>query len=145
MRIACVGYRDWALSIYDRLNKKTDNIEILYNTETKEILGDKSVVENVLVYNNKTGEEKTIPITGFFVAIGHTPNTDIFKDQLNLDDYGYMKLINQTKTNIPGIFAAGDIVRGASLVVWAIRDGRDAAQSIQKYLKTQKTNKIKAA
>ena len=55
--------------------KRTANIEILYNTETKEILGNGSVVESVVVFNNKTKEEKTIPITGFFVAIGHTPNT----------------------------------------------------------------------
>ncbi len=86
-----------------------DNIEILWNTEVKEVLGDK-VVEGVRVINNKTGEEKEIPLEGLFIAIGHKPNTDIFKGQIDMDDRGY--IITQgktTKTNIPGVFAAGDV------------------------------------
>lgn len=88
--------------------KNTANIEILFNTETVEVLGDK-VVEAVKVKNNKTNEEKVIPATGFFVAIGHEPNTQIFKDWLDMDDQGYLiTKPGTTQTKIPGVFAAGD-------------------------------------
>jgi len=92
----------------DRVFNK-ENIEILWNTEVKEVLGDK-VVEGIRVVNNKTGEEKDIPLEGLFIAIGHKPNTDIFKGQIDLDEKGY--IITQpksTKTNVPGVFAAGDV------------------------------------
>jgi thioredoxin reductase (NADPH) len=85
----------------------TPNIEVLFNTETKEVVGGKSV-EAAIVVNNK-GEERKLDITGFFVAIGHKPNTDIFKDWLNLDETGYIQTIPGTsKTNVPGVFATGD-------------------------------------
>lgn len=85
----------------------TPNIEVLFNTETKEVVGGKSV-EAAIVVNNK-GEERKLDITGFFVAIGHKPNTDIFKNWLNLDETGYIQTIPGTsKTNIPGVFATGD-------------------------------------
>jgi thioredoxin reductase (NADPH) len=84
------------------------NIEIMWNTETVEILG-KNGVEGVRVKNNETGKESEFSITGFFVAIGHKPNTDIFKRQLNMDEVGYLKVeTGSTKTNIPGVFASGD-------------------------------------
>ena len=70
--------------------KNTENIEILYNTETDEVLGDGQVVTGVRVFNNQTNEKHEIPATGFFVAIGHKPNTDIFKDYLDLDETGYI-------------------------------------------------------
>ena len=86
----------------------TENITVLYNTETVEVLGEQ-VVEGVRVKNNQTGEESTLEATGFFVAIGHKPNTDIFKGQLNMDDVGYLDVIpGTTKTNIEGVYAAGD-------------------------------------
>ncbi len=86
----------------------TKNIEVLWNTETVELLGEKTV-EGVRVRNNQTGEEKVIPATGFFVAIGHKPNTDIFKGQLDMDDVGYLiTKADSTKTNLPGVFATGD-------------------------------------
>lgn len=85
----------------------TPNIEVIYNTKTKEILGGKGV-EAALLVDNK-GEERKINVTGFFVAIGHTPNTAIFKDWLKMDETGYIQTIAGTsKTNIPGIFATGD-------------------------------------
>jgi len=88
---------------------KTPNIEVLWNHNTKEILGDK-LVTGALVVNNKTGEERTIKIDGFFAAIGHKPNTDIFKGQLQLDDSGYILTVpGSTKTNIEGVFACGDV------------------------------------
>ena len=86
----------------------TPNIEVLYNTETKEILGDKGVT-GALVVNNRTNEERTLEVTGFFVAIGHQPNTAIFKDWLDMDETGYIKTVpGTTRTNIPGVFASGD-------------------------------------
>lgn len=84
------------------------NIEILWNTETEEILGEHEV-EGVRVVNNVTGEKREIKAQGFFVAIGHQPNTGIFKDYLELDPSGYIKTIPGTsRTNIEGVFASGD-------------------------------------
>ena len=89
--------------------KKTENIDILFNTETVEVIGNDQVVDSVLVKNNKTDEETTIPVTGFFVAIGHKPNTDIFKPYLNMDETGYIvNELGSSKTNIPGVFVSGD-------------------------------------
>jgi len=89
--------------------QKTENIEILLNTSTVEVLGDGQVVNAVRVKNNVTGVEHDIPATGFFVAIGHKPNTDIFADYLTLDETGY--IVNEpgtAKTNVPGVFVGGD-------------------------------------
>ncbi len=84
------------------------NIEILWNTEVDEVLGGEEV-EGVRVVNNQTGEKKEIEAQGFFVAIGHQPNTEIFKDWLDMDEQGYIKAVPGTsKTNIPGVFATGD-------------------------------------
>lgn len=86
----------------------TPNIEVLWNTETLEVLGDDKVI-GAKIINNKTNEESTIDIEGFFVAIGHKPNTDIFKDYLDMDSTGYLKVIpGSTKTNVEGVFVSGD-------------------------------------
>ena len=86
----------------------TPNIEVLWDSETKEILGERGVT-GALVYNNKTKQERTLDVTGFFVAIGHQPNTSIFKDWLEMDESGYIKTIPGTsKTKIKGVFAVGD-------------------------------------
>ena len=87
----------------------TPNIKMYWNTETDEILGEKTV-EAVRIRNNKTNETTEIPIKGFFVAIGHTPNSEIFKGFIDMDEAGYIKTIPGTaKTNIEGVFAAGDV------------------------------------
>ena len=87
----------------------TPNIEIHYNTDTEEILGDGKNVTGVKVSNNQTKETKVLDITGFFVAIGHNPNTEIFKGILDMDETGYLiTRPDSTKTNIPGVFACGD-------------------------------------
>jgi thioredoxin reductase (NADPH) len=87
----------------------TPNIKMYWNTETDEILGEKTV-EAVRIRNNKTNETTEIPIKGFFVAIGHTPNSEIFKGFVDMDEAGYIKTIPGTaKTNIEGVFAAGDV------------------------------------
>jgi thioredoxin reductase (NADPH) len=87
----------------------TKNIKMYWNTDTAEVLGDKNVT-GVKIINNKTGEVQTIPVNGFFVAIGHQPNSDIFKGWLDMDDAGYIKTVPGTsKTNIEGVFASGDV------------------------------------
>jgi len=88
---------------------KTENIEILFNTSTEEVKGDGQLVTSILTKNNLTGELNEIPATGFFVAIGHKPNTDIFKPYIDMDSTGY--IINKTgstKTNVEGVFVSGD-------------------------------------
>ena len=90
----------------------TENLEVLFNQNTKSINGEPGVVgvESVTAVNNITNEETVIPASGFFVAIGHKPNSDLFKGQLEMDDSGYLIIEPGTsKTKIPGVFAAGDI------------------------------------
>jgi thioredoxin reductase (NADPH) len=87
----------------------TPNIKVYWNTDTDEVLGDKKVT-GVRIKNNKDGETKEIPVSGFFVAIGHQPNSDIFKGWLDMDEAGYIQTIPGTsKTNIEGVFASGDV------------------------------------
>jgi thioredoxin reductase (NADPH) len=91
-----------------RVNK-TKNITVLYNTELDEVIGD-NVVDGVRVVNNQTKEKTEIPVMGVFIAIGHKPNTDIFKGILDMDEVGYLITKGKsTKTNLPGVFAAGDV------------------------------------
>lgn len=86
----------------------TPNIEVLWNTETEEILGEEEVT-GARIINNVTNEERILPVTGFFVAIGHKPNTDIFKGYVEMEDSGYIiTKPGTTHTNIEGVFAAGD-------------------------------------
>jgi thioredoxin reductase (NADPH) len=115
--------------------ENTPNIEVLYNHETDEILGDFEV-DGVRVFNNLTNEKTEIPVKGFFVAIGHSPNTAIFKDYLDMDETGY--IITQpdsAKTNVEGVFACGDaqdkIYRQA---VTAAGSGCMAALDAERYL-----------
>ena len=88
--------------------KDNPKIEIIFNSEIKDIIGEDKVV-SIDIFNNKTGETKNIPLDGVFIAIGHTPNTSIFKSSIDIDDNGYIKVHDFTKTNIAGIFAAGDV------------------------------------
>lgn len=88
---------------------KTDNIEVLFNTTTLEIKGDGQVVNSISVKNNLSGNVYDIPATGFFVAIGHKPNTDIFKPFIEMNESGYIvNIAGSTKTNIDGVFVSGD-------------------------------------
>jgi thioredoxin reductase (NADPH) len=89
--------------------QNTENIEILFNTETEEVLGDGQVVTGVRAKNNITQAVTEIPATGFFVAIGHEPNTKIFSDYLKLDETGYIvNTAGSSKTNVDGVFVSGD-------------------------------------
>lgn len=114
---------------------ETPNIQIMWNTETVELLGDKSV-ESVKVKNNINGEEQIIPAKGFFVAIGHKPNTDIFKGKLTMDDTGYLKTSpGITETDIPGVFASGDVQdKVYRQAVTAAGTGCMAALEAERYL-----------
>ncbi len=117
--------------------KNTPNIEILFNTETEEVLGDGQGVTGVRVVNSVTGEKKEIPCTGFFVAIGHKPNTDIFKDYLNLDETGYIKYEKPgtSLTNVPGVFVAGDAAdKTYRQAITAAGTGCMAALDAERYL-----------
>ena len=116
--------------------RNIDNIEILHNTELDEVLGDGNVVTGVRVVNNQTQEKHEIPCTGAFIAIGHTPNTQVFNDWLKMDETGY--IVNEpgtSKTNIEGIFVSGDaadhVYRQA---VTAAGTGCMAALDAERYL-----------
>jgi thioredoxin reductase (NADPH) len=117
--------------------RKTENIEILYNTETLEVIGDGQLVTGVRVFNNVTNEEKEISATGFFVAIGHKPNTDIFKDYIDLDETGYIKYAQPgtSKTNVAGVFVAGDAAdKTYRQAITASGTGCMAALDAERYL-----------
>ncbi len=87
----------------------TPNIKVYWNSQTDEIVGDK-VVEAVRIHNTKTNEKQTVPIYGFFVAIGHKPNSDVFKDFITTDDQGYVVTVpGSTRTNVEGVYASGDL------------------------------------
>ncbi|MNX81162.1 Glucosaminate ammonia-lyase [compost metagenome] len=114
----------------------TPNIEVIYNTETKEILGNGKNVTAVKVVNNQTGAETDIPVEGFFVAIGHKPNTDMFKGWLDMDDTGYLKTVpGSTLTNVEGVFASGDVQDSYyRQAVTAAGSGCMAALDAERYL-----------
>jgi len=114
----------------------TPNIEIHWNTETDEILGDDHGVNGVRLLNNKTGEKKEIAVQGFFLAIGHKPNTDIFKGQLDMDEAGYLKVQpGSTLTNVEGVFAVGDVAdRVYRQAITAAGSGCMGALDAEKFL-----------
>ncbi|HRP89474.1 MAG TPA: thioredoxin-disulfide reductase [Edaphocola sp.] len=88
---------------------KTENIQVYWNTDTQEVLGEKKV-EGIRIINNKTNIESVIPVEAFFVAIGHHPNSDLFKGVIDMDEVGYINTLGKsTKTNIEGVFACGDV------------------------------------
>lgn len=125
-----------ASKIMEERVRKTPNIEILMNTETLEVLGDNQVVSGVKVFDKTTNEEKTIPATGFFVAIGHIPNTEIFKDFVETDETGYIITKDKSaKTNVPGVFACGDVQDSEyRQAITAAGSGCTAALDAERYL-----------
>jgi len=117
---------------------KNGNIVIEWNHNLDEVLGDDMGVTGIRIKNSQTAETKNIDVHGVFIAIGHNPNTEMFKNQLAMEN-GYITVHsgisgNATATSIPGVFAAGDARRGQSLVVWAINEGRAAAREVDLYL-----------
>ncbi len=121
----------------------TKNIEVLWNSETLEVLGEDEVTGARLI-NNKTNEEYEIDIKGFFVAIGHTPNTAIFKDYLEMDETGYLKVIPGTsKTSIDGVFVAGDAAdKVYRQAVTAAGTGCMSALDAEKFLAAKETEAV---
>jgi thioredoxin reductase (NADPH) len=117
-----------------RVNK-TKNIEVMFNTELDEVLGDQ-VVEGVIAINNISKEKTQLDVTGVFIAIGHKPNTDIFKGILDMDEVGYLKTKGKTtKTNLPGVFAAGDVQdKEYRQAITAAGTGCMAALDAERYL-----------
>lgn len=127
-------YMRASMAMQHRVNK-TKNIEVLYNTEIDEVLGT-NVVEGVRAINNQTKETFEIPVTGVFIAIGHTPNSDLFKGVLDMDEVGYLITKGKTtKTNLPGVFAAGDIQdKEYRQAITAAGTGCMAALDAERYL-----------
>lgn len=115
--------------------ERTSNIEVKYYNEMDEVLGEK-VVEGVRVVNNQTGKKEVIDVTGVFIAIGHKPNTDIFKETLDMDETGYLITKGKsTKTNLPGVFASGDVQdKEYRQAVTAAGTGCMAALDAERYL-----------
>jgi len=122
----------------------TPNIVIHWNTETDEILGDDNGVNGVRLLNSKTGEKKVIPVQGFFLAIGHKPNTDVFKGQLTMDESGYVKVIpGTTKTNVEGVFAVGDVAdRIYRQAITAAGSGCMGALDAEKFLAAREVEAV---
>jgi thioredoxin reductase (NADPH) len=116
--------------------KNTENITILFNTETEEVLGDDNGVTGARTKNNQTGEVMDIPCTGFFVAIGHNPNTEIFKPYIDMDDTGYiLNTPGSSKTNVAGVFVSGDAAdKDYRQAVTAAGTGCMAALDAERYL-----------
>jgi thioredoxin reductase (NADPH) len=114
---------------------KTSNIMVYWNSETQEVLGDNKV-EAVKLLNTAKNEEQTIPVSAFFVAIGHQPNSDIFKDYLELDEQGYIKTVpGSSRTNLEGVFACGDVQdKIYRQAVTAAGSGCMAALDAERYL-----------
>ncbi len=115
--------------------KNSANIKVYWNSETDEVLGDKKV-SAVRILNKKTGEKTEVPVSAFFVAIGHQPNADIFKPWIEMDEAGYIKTIPGTsKTNTEGVFAAGDVQdKVYRQAVTAAGSGCMAALDAERYL-----------
>lgn len=113
----------------------TPNLKVIYNAEVDEVLGEQ-VVEGIRVLHNQTGEKSEIAVTGLFIAIGHKPNTDVFKGQLDMDETGYLITDGKsTRTNIPGVFACGDVQDNIyRQAVTAAGTGCMAALDAERYL-----------
>ena len=133
-----------ASKIMQQRVKNTPNIEIHWNAETDEVLGDDSGVTGVRILNSETGEKKELAIQGFFLAIGHKPNTDIFKDYLDMDETGYIKVISgTTKTNVEGVFAVGDAAdKMYRQAITAAGTGCMGALDAEKYLAAKEAEAV---
>ncbi|MBL7756374.1 MAG: FAD-dependent oxidoreductase, partial [Chitinophagaceae bacterium] len=116
----------------------TPNIKVYWNTETEEVIGDKNV-SAIRIRNNKTNETQEVPVNGFFVAIGHEPNSAIFKDYLEMDEAGYIITVpGSSRTNVAGVFAAGDVQdKIYRQAVTAAGSGCMAALDAERYLSAQ--------
>ena len=116
--------------------QKAENVEFVWDSEVKQLLRDQAVT-GVRVRNKKTGEERDIPCAGVFVAVGYLPNTELYRGQVELDEAGYVLADESTQTNLPGVFAVGDLrKKPLRQVVTAASDGAVAAHFIEEYFST---------
>ena len=124
-----------ATKIYHKALEETENVELLLNCVASKILFEDKV--NGLIVNNLlTGSDKTIEIDGLFISIGRSPETELFKSQLNTDEYGYIIADESTKTNLPGVFAVGDVrTKALRQIVTAASDGATASFYVEEYLR----------
>ena len=123
-----------ATQIYLKPLQEASNIRILWDSEVAELLGDE-VLSEVKIRNLKTGEEQLLEVQGLFVSIGRKPATDLVKDQLTLDGAGYIMAGEDTKTNIPGVYAVGDVrTKELRQIVTAVADGAMAAHVAEQFL-----------
>ena len=124
-----------AASLQERL-RKCENVEFIWDTELTEITGEDHV-DCLKIRNKKDGTERVLDVDGVFIAVGTIPNTGIITKLLQLDEYGYIRAGEDGKTEIPGIFAAGDIrTKQLRQIVTAVSDGANAITSVQEYLNT---------
>jgi thioredoxin reductase (NADPH) len=115
---------------------KNPKISFIWDTEVTEVLGEDEVT-SLRLRNVKTGEESILPVQGFFLAIGHKPNTDLFKGAIEMDRAGYIVPVEHTMTNIPGVFAAGDVTdHRYRQAVTAAGDGCRAALDLERWLES---------
>jgi thioredoxin reductase (NADPH) len=116
---------------------KNPKISIIWDTDVIDVQGDDAVT-GLLLFNRKTGEESVLPVQGFFLAIGHQPNTELFKGFIDMDKVGYIVPVDHTMTNIPGVFAAGDVTdHRYRQAVTAAGDGCRAAIDLEHWLESQ--------
>ena len=129
------GFR--ASKIMQERARKNEKIEIITPVTVEDVLGENSV-EGLVLKDADSGETRTLPVQGFFVAIGHQPNTGVFKGILDMDEAGYLKTTEHTMTNIPGVFAAGDVVdHRYRQAVTAAGDGCRAAIDAERWLESR--------
>lgn len=122
----------------------TPNITVHWNSETEEVLGDEGGVTSVRIKNNQTGEAKVLPVKGFFLAIGHKPNTEIFKPYITMDETGYIVVESgSTRTNVPGVFAVGDAAdKVYRQAITAAGTGCMGALDAEKYLAAMESHNL---
>lgn len=137
----CLIHRRDQLRAADSLQKKLfslENVEVLWNSEVREIAG-KEMVEGIQILNNKTGEQSRLDVEGVFIAVGIVPDTEIFKDLVEMDEKGYIIADETCVTSEKGIFAAGDIrKKPMRQIITAVADGANAIHSVQEFLNTEK-------
>lgn len=137
----CLIHRRDQLRAADSLQKKLfslENVEVLWNSEVREIAG-KEMVEGIQILNNKTGEQSRLDVEGVFIAVGIVPDTEIFKDLVEMDEKGYIIADETCVTSEKGIFAAGDIrKKPMRQIITAVADGANAVHSVQEFLNTEK-------
>ena len=124
----------WATKVYQDQLKNTENVELLWDSQVLELLhGEK--LTGVRLRNIRTGEENALELDGLFISVGRKPATELFGDQLELDSAGYIIADESTRTNIPGVFAVGDVrTKAVSQIVTAAADGAVAAFYAEEYL-----------